>query len=178
MTELVNYASVTGLYNNMQTVINSNETTTLLVNNLEITKIANKKAWATDNLIYTINIHNPTSTNYTNITITDVLNPNLISLVVESVRINDVPAAFGNFTYNHINGNLIIFLPIIERNEDIVIKFHVKKRNSEIFILNNYATLNYSNNTVTSNIVVVNALSSICKCKANLINIEWKNENQ
>lgn len=165
MNQLTNFTTVTGNYNHLETTIQSDDVTTILINNLEINKNANKTIWATGNLMYTITITNPTKTNYENIIITDILNPVLIQLITESLRINNIPAGYGVFTYNNETGTLIIHLPVIGPEEVIVIRFFVKKYKSEIFTLENYATLNFDNNTITSNIVTVSALSEICKCK-------------
>lgn len=165
MIKLTNFAVVIGNYNSLETEIQSNDVTTMIINNLEINKKANKKIWATGNLTYTITIKNPTSIKFQNITITDVLNPTLIQLVIESLRINGIQAGYGDFNYNQDTGVLNVFLPIIEANENIIINFSVTKYKSQIFKIENYASLTFDNNTITSNVVTLSALDEICKCK-------------
>lgn len=173
MNKLSNYATARGYYNSLETIIQSNENTILLTNNLEFVKKSNKTLWATGNLTYTINVKNLSSIILKNIIITDVLDPKLISLIVESVRINDVPAGYGIFTYNKNNGTLAINLPKIEPNELVVIKYQVTKNMIEIFKLDNIATLSFdsdgslitTNNIVNSNVVTVYGISKICRCK-------------
>ncbi len=173
MNKLTNYATASGYYKSLETIIQSNENTILLTNNLEFVKKSNKTLWATGNLTYTINVKNLSSIILKNIIITDVLNPKLISLIVESVRINDVPAGYGIFTYNKNNGTLAINLPKIEPNELVVIKYQVTKNMIEIFKLDNIATLSFdsdgslitTNNIVNSNVVTVYGISKICRCK-------------
>lgn len=173
MNELTNYATADGLYNGLETNIQSNENTILLINNLEVKKKSNKTLWATNNLIYTLTIKNLSSTLLTNIIIADILDHNLVSLVVESVRINDVPAGYGVFTYNKDNGELIINLPNIGANETVVINYQVRKNMREVFKINNVAVLSFdnsvlktkANNIVQSNTVTVYGISSICRCR-------------
>lgn len=173
MNKLTNYATASGYYKSLETIIQSNENTILLTNNLEFVKKSNKTLWATGNLTYTINVKNLSSIILKNIIITDVLDPKLISLIVESVRINDVPAGYGIFTYNKNNGTLAINLPKIEPNELVVIKYQVTKNMIEIFKLDNIATLSFdsdgslitTNNIVNSNVVTVYGISKICRCK-------------
>lgn len=173
MNKLTNYATASGYYKSLETIIQSNENTILLTNNLEVVKKSNKTLWATGNLTYTINVKNLSSIILKNIIITDVLDSKLISLIVESVRINDVPAGYGIFTYNKNNGALAINLPKIEPNELVVIKYQVTKNMIEIFKLDNIATLSFdsdgslitTNNIVNSNIVTVYGISKICRCK-------------
>lgn len=88
MNKLTNYATANGYYNNLKTTIQSNENTILLTDNLEIEKKSNKILWAIGTLTYTVNVKNLSSIFLTNITITDVLDTKLISLIVESMRIN------------------------------------------------------------------------------------------
>lgn len=165
MNEIINFAMVIGNYKDITTEMQSNSVVTILTNNLKITKKASKDIWATGNLMYTITIINPTKANYENIVITDILNPALIQLITESLRINGIPAGYGTFSYSNETGILIIHLSVVGPDEVIVIQFFVKKYKSEIFTLENYATINFDNNTITSNTVIVSALSEICKCK-------------
>lgn len=186
MIELSNYASVIGTYNGLETTLNSNSITTLLINNLEMIKTANKRLWADGSLIYTITINNPSTANYESPIITDILNPNLITLVTNSVTINGVPAGFGIYTYDPVTGLLVINLQNIFPNQSIIINFNVNKKNSEIFKLDNYASLIFSdssasklltNEIVTSDVITVFGVSEIARCKARFVNQTWKNGN-
>ncbi len=173
MNKLSNYATARGYYNSLETIIQSNENTILLINNLEIIKRANKTLWATRTLTYTINVKNLSSIILKNIRITDVLDPKLISLIVESIRINNIPAGYSIFTYNKNNGFLAINLPEIGPNEVVVIEYQVRKNMIEIFKLDNIAILSFdsdnplipNNNIISSNVVTVYGISEICKCK-------------
>lgn len=167
MNKLTNYATANGYYNNLKTTIQSNENTILLTDNLEIEKKSNKILWAIGTLTYTVNVKNLSSIFLTNITITDVLDTKLISLIVESMRINDIPAGYGIFTYDKNNGTLAIKLPKIEPNEVVTIKYQVTKNMIEIFKLDNTATLSFDSDSplISSNLVTVYGISEICRCK-------------
>lgn len=170
MKKLKNIATSTGIYNNLNTVLDSNENEVLLINNFKIIKKANKTLWATGSLTYTIIIKNLSSASFENIIIEDVLNPNFILLDVESVRINDIPAGYGIFTYNNSNGLLVITLPKVKGEEKIVITFKVNKRNAEVFTLDNVTTLSLDecfDDVFYSNIVTTIATTSACRCKEN-----------
>lgn len=168
MNKLTNHATARGYYNSLETIIQSNENTILLINNIKVVKKSNKTLWATGTLTYTVNIKNISSISLENITITDVLDPKLISLIVESIRINGVPAGYGIFTYNKNNGALTINLPKIGANEVVVIKYQVRKNMTEIFRLDNIASLSFNSDsslTVNSNVVTVYGISEVCRCK-------------
>ncbi|MDD4187745.1 MAG: hypothetical protein PHX04_03175 [Bacilli bacterium] len=143
MDELTNYAEVVGTYNLHETEIKSNSVTTILTTNLEITKSANKIIWAIGNLKYTITVSNPNGGSVREIIITDVLNPDLIRLVQDSITINGIPAGYGNFTYDDATGLLTFFLNVINPNQDIEIEFSVTKHQREAFKLENYASLTF-----------------------------------
>lgn len=177
MRKLKNIATSTGIHNNINTVLNSNENEVLLINNFEFIKKSNKKLWATGNLTYTIVIKNLSSASFNNIIIKDVLNPNFILLDVQSVRINDIPAGYGIFTYKKSNGLLLITLPRVKVKEKVVITFKVNKRNAEVFTLKNVATLSLDecfNDVFHSNFVTTTATTSACKCNEIQENIKHK----
>lgn len=178
MDILTNQSIVTGLYNNLETTIESNKNNVFLINNLEITVTANKTSWATGNLTYTIIINNQSNNIIDNLIVTDILNPDYIFLIVDSVRINSIPAGYGTFTYDSIDGTLNIYVPRIKSNSSTIIEFKVSKKGIEIFKLENIATLsiylNINNNilkatnindSIVSNTVIVYGLPSIYKCK-------------
>lgn len=165
MNELINFATITGIYNGSEIEVVSNEVITILENSLEINKNANKEIWTDGGLIYTIEIKNTVAVNQENVIVTDILNPNLIILNTNSVKINNIPAAYGDFSYNLSTGLLIINIPTILSNETITITFHVKKKHSEIFSLTNYASLEFDKNILNSNTVTVLGLANNCKCR-------------
>lgn len=165
MNELTNFAIANGTYNNLETIIQSNENTIILLNNLEIVKKANKTRWATGNLLYTLVIKNPTDAQFKEVIVTDILNPLLVFLVVESVRINGIPVGYNTLSYDKDTGMMVIKLPTIEKNQIIFIEFQVKKQKEEIFKIENYATLTFENNTLISNTISTIALAEIYKCK-------------
>lgn len=186
MNKLTNQAEVTGLYNNLETIVQSNENTTFLIDELKITKTANKELWATGNLTFNIIVENKSSANIENITITDILNPALISLIVESVRINNIPAGYGIYTYDLESGALIFNLPTVGPSQTLIIRFQVRKKATEIFKLDNFATLSLNNNitikannddNTTSNIITIYGISSVCRCKEVKRNITTENRN-
>ncbi len=176
MNKIINRATAKGIHNDLETIIHSNENTIFLLDKLGIEKSANKTFWAIDTLTYTIKITNPSSAHYNDIIIKDILEPKLITLIIESIRINNVPISYGMVSY--IDGVLIINLPSISSKETIVIEFQVIKRNCEVFKLDNYATISFSSNNISkSNIVTVFGISSVCRCKESQKNFIAKNKN-
>jgi len=187
--ELTNYAVVDGNYNTKELNLNSNSVTTILTDNLDIIKIANKFVWATGNLRFRITVTNSNEGSLHDVIVNDILNPELIRLITDSITINGIPAGYGNFSYNRETGLLSIFLDTITSNQNIIIEFSVRKHRRQNFRLENYASLAQGGNTLLkkqvkeidnsneSNIVIVNALSDVCKCRE-VYNNEFKIINQ
>ncbi|NLL02219.1 MAG: hypothetical protein GX265_04290 [Mollicutes bacterium] len=186
MNELINSATVTGTFDGDIYSKTSNQVITELINLIFI-KSANKTIWARGNLLFILDIINSDSTPYNNLVIIDILNPKYIMLVTDSVRINGIPVAYGSITYNEITGELNINIDSIPPESMLTITFEVRKRNLEIFNLENTAYINFNNDQMInimsevnednndklySNTIIIRALSSVCKCK------EIENRNQ
>lgn len=163
MNKLINLASARGKHNSKDTIINSNENIVELTTELIAEKFANKSSWAKNSLTYYIKIVNPSTTNIEDITITDNLNNNLIYLLTDSIRINNIPAGYGFVSYD--DGILMINLPVIKAKQTIIIEFKVNKKCNEVFKLDNYAVISCCNNRIKTNTVTVFGISNICNCE-------------
>lgn len=86
-TELTNTATVLGNYNSIPTEISTTALVVTILTGLTVTKSADKPIWTEGNLTYTIEVNNEA---YTSPVITDVLDPTLISLVTNSIKVDDV----------------------------------------------------------------------------------------
>ena len=64
MNELSNSVKVVGVYNKKLTFLTSNITTVNLINELTITKAADKQNWRDGFLTYTMTINNKNNTNF------------------------------------------------------------------------------------------------------------------
>lgn len=170
MSVIKNTALISGKVDNVNIKVKSEEIRISLIKDLKIIKKANKKAWATGNLTFELKIFNLNEESSYNILIKDILNPKLISLISESLTINNIPAGFGFYTYDKISGLLTIKIDNI--NLPLTINFQVRKNKIEIFKLKNKAVCFINNNKIVSNKVTVLGLSEACKCKANIINLK------
>lgn len=105
MAEYTNTAESTGLINEINTDL-TGVTTIQLVDGLLMTKSADKESWADGLLTFTIVIDNVKGTEpYEGVTITDTLDPLILTLVTDSVKLND---EFVSYTFNDASGVLII----------------------------------------------------------------------
>lgn len=170
MSVIKNMASISGKVDNINIKANSKEIRISIITDLKIIKKANKKAWATGNLTFKLEISCPNGELNYNILIKDILDPKLISLISGSLTINDIPAGFGFYTYDKVSGLLIIKIDNV--NLPLNINFQVRKKKIEIFKLKNKAVCFINNNKIVSNKVTVLGLSEACKCKANIINLK------
>lgn len=93
MLKLTNVADVTGTYDSIPTTLTSEAIITDLISGLTIVKTADKQNWATGNLTYTIKITNAATSAFEKPTFTDILDPTLIKLVDNSVKVNDATVA-------------------------------------------------------------------------------------
>ncbi len=119
---LLNSATVTGLYDLLETSLTSNIVTTEIVTGLTITKTADKESWVDGVLTYTITITNEAGLSFTDLTVTDLLDTTLIDLVADSVTVDGTAAA-----YTYTAGLLSVVIPDIASGETAVITFQVSQ---------------------------------------------------
>lgn len=123
--ELINQATAAGTYNSLPTALESLAITTQLVGGLVIVKTADKQVWTDGVLTYTITITNDAEHDYETTVLTDTLDITKISLVENSVKINDV--ATTNYTYDELTGELIVTVGTVEQDNEAVVSFQVQK---------------------------------------------------
>lgn len=122
---LNNTVSAVGNYNSIPTSITSAASVVTMVSGLTIVKEADKEVWVNGNLTYTITVTNNTDTDYTDITITDVLDETLIKFVQDSVTIDDVTS--NNYQYDDANHTLTITLGDVASTNSKKASFEVEK---------------------------------------------------
>ena len=87
--KLSNTANVVGNYDSIPTTLTSEAVITEMIAGLTIVKTADKQIWATGNLTYTVTITNNADSPYESPKFTDTLDPTLIKLVENSVKVNN-----------------------------------------------------------------------------------------
>lgn len=122
--KLTNVADVTGTYDSIPTTLTSEAIITDLISGLTIVKTADKQNWATGNLTYTIKITNAATSAFEKPTFTDILDPTLIKLVDNSVKVNDATV---EYNYDSGTGKLSVELETIAIEESTTITFQVQK---------------------------------------------------
>ena len=122
--KLTNVADVTGTYDSIPTTLTSEAIITDLISGLTIVKTADKQNWATGNLTYTIKITNAATSAFEKPTFTDILDPTLIKLVDNSVKVNDATV---EYNYDSGTGKLSVELETIATEESTTITFQVQK---------------------------------------------------
>lgn len=122
--KLSNTASVTGTYDAVPVTLESEAVITEIISGLTIQKTANKQNWASGTLTYTITITNNAVNSLEAPTVTDILDPKLISLVENSVEVNGSTA---QYTYDAASGLLTLKLDAIAVGGNSVITFQVQK---------------------------------------------------
>lgn len=127
-TKLINSATVLGNYNDIPTEISTQALVVTMLTGLTVTKSADKVVWADGTLTYTLEVDNQTDVVYTNPVITDILNPDLITLVQNSVKIDNVLVGSGDYTFDDSTGKLTINLPSIDAKTQKVVTFDVEKK--------------------------------------------------
>ena len=106
MPAFTNTAQAAGFVASIATAL-TGAVTIQLVEGLLLTKTSDKESWADGLLTYTITIDNTDGTEpYTGVTVTDILDPNVITLVDNSVTINGPTSA--DYTYNATTGELVV----------------------------------------------------------------------
>ena len=98
MNELSNSVKVVDVYNKILTFLTSNITTVNLINELTITKAADKQNWRDGFLTYTMAISNKNNTNFFNSVIIDITT--LVDFVENSISINSRPASGSEYSYD------------------------------------------------------------------------------
>ena len=121
---LSNIANVTGNYDAIPTTLTSEAVITEMIAGLTIVKTADKQNWASGNLTYTVTISNSAENPFEKPTFTDILDPALISLVENSVKVDGADA---QYTYDPATGLLTIELETIEKDKSAEITFQVQK---------------------------------------------------
>lgn len=86
MNELNNTAISLGKYKNNSLSLSTNTVTTSLKETLTITKASDKINWQEGTLTYTIIVTNNSNHTYKNLTIEDLINPNLVGLMNKSIQ--------------------------------------------------------------------------------------------
>ena len=127
-TELINQATILGNYNDIPTEISTQALVVTMITGLTVTKSADKLVWSEGNLTYKMEISNQTETAYTSPVITDILNPDLIKLVNDTIKTDGTPIETSEYTYDENTGKLTINLPTINAKEKKTITFEVSKK--------------------------------------------------
>lgn len=86
MNELNNTAISLGKYKNNSLSLSTNTVTTSLKEALTITKASDKLNWQEGTLTYTIIVTNNSNHTYKNLTIKDLITPNLVGLMNKSIQ--------------------------------------------------------------------------------------------
>jgi conserved repeat domain len=106
MPDFTNTAQATGLVDSVSTAL-TGAVTIRLVEGLTLIKTADKASWANGPLTYTITIDNTDGTeSYTDVRITDILDPSIIVLINNSVTINGANSS--DYTYDPVTGELVV----------------------------------------------------------------------
>jgi uncharacterized repeat protein (TIGR01451 family) len=119
---LTNLVSVTGDYGVIPTELVSDPVVVQVVNGLTIMTTVDQQIWATGNLTYTVTIENGAEEDFTTPVFTNELDTLQVTLVENSVQVDDIDAA-----YNYTSGILSIDLPTIVVGESVTITFQVQK---------------------------------------------------
>ncbi len=127
-TELTNTATVLGNYNSIPTEITSTALVVTMLSGLTVTKSADKPVWSEGNLTYKIEINNATTESYTSPVITDILNPTLITLVKDTIKVDDIPLENSQYTFDESTGKLTITLSDITSQAKKTVTFEVSKK--------------------------------------------------
>lgn len=126
-SKLSNTANVTGTYNSLPTSITSEAIVVALINNITITKTADKQSWGTGPLTYTITVDNKEDSNFVNPIITDVIDTSLVTFVDGSVTINGAKAENSEYNYDSSTNTLTVNLPTMSGPSTSVVTFQVTK---------------------------------------------------
>lgn len=122
---LTNNANISGTYDSSPLTLESNTVTTQLISGITIQKSADKQNWLSGDLTYTITIQNNADSNLDSPVLTDILNPDLIKLVENSVQVD---GAIKQYTYEELSGTLTVNLDNIDVGNTATITFRVQKK--------------------------------------------------
>ena len=137
-SKLSNTANVTGTYNSLPTSITSEAIVVALINNITITKTADKQSWGTGPLTYTITVDNKEDSNFENPIITDVIDTSLVTFVDGSVTINGAKAENSEYNYDSSTNTLTVNLPTMSGPSTSVVTFQVTKNSWQRFYIKEY----------------------------------------
>lgn len=126
-TELTNQATILGNYNDIPTEISTQALVVTILTGPTVTKSADKMVWNAGNLTYKLELNNQTENAYTSPVVTDILNPDLIKLVDNTIKIDGTLIDESEYTYDESTGKLTINLPTINSKEETV-TFEVSKK--------------------------------------------------
>lgn len=122
---LTNNANISGTYDSSPLTLESNTVTTQLISGITIQKSVDKQNWLSGDLTYTITIQNNADSNLDSPVLTDILNPDLIKLVENSVQVD---GAIKQYTYEELSGTLTVNLDNIDVGNTATITFRVQKK--------------------------------------------------
>lgn len=122
---LNNTVKAVGEYNSIPTSITSAASVVTMIDGLTIIKDADKEVWADGKLTYTITITNNAEMDYTAVTVTDILDENLIKFVQNSVKIDDQTSS--EYQYTDSTHTLSITLGDIPTSSSKTASFEVEK---------------------------------------------------
>lgn len=126
-SSLSNTANVVGTYNSLPTSITSDAVVVALINNITITKTADKSSWGTGPLTYTITVDNKETESFENPVITDTIDTSLVTFVEDSVMIDGVKAEESEYNYDSDTHTLTVNLKTIEGGNSSKVTFQVTK---------------------------------------------------
>lgn len=122
---LNNTVKAVGEYNSIPTSITSAASVVTMIDGLTIMKEADKEVWADGKLTYTITVTNNAEMDYTAVTVTDILDENLIKFVQNSVKIDDQTSS--EYQYTDATHTLSITLGDIPTSSSKTASFEVEK---------------------------------------------------
>lgn len=99
-----------------------------MIEGLTLTKDADQKNWSTGDLTYTITINNQTDKDYTNLTLTDVIDNTFVDFINDSLKINNQAAEASKYSYDDGTHTLTVNLDDITATSTVTLTFRVKKK--------------------------------------------------
>lgn len=128
MNELINTATSIGDFNGLLTEMTTEAVVVKLVDDLFITKSADRVSWASGYLTYTIEIDNQSLVEYETPVVTDIIDPTIAKLVAGTVMIDGTPAVEGtDYTYVAATGLLTVNLTDVDPASKATIVFQVER---------------------------------------------------
>lgn len=128
MNELTNQVVSNGTYDSIPTSLTSNTSVVSLIDGLTLKLESDKNKWVNGNLTYTVTLSNLTESAYTNVVITDTINPTYAVFVEGSVKLDSEVYSSDKYTYDKSSGLLTINLDDVNANIVKVITFEVSKK--------------------------------------------------